>query len=260
MSSLRGRAYDTPTYRRVNAESLVLLGGGRALLMQLAMPGVAAGVDEHSDFRRRPLRRLWRTLALTYKLSFGRPEEVARAAAAINRAHASVRGQGYSARDPRLLLWVYATLVDSALVTYETFVRPLSAAEREDYYAGSKWVAPLLGLPASHLPAGWNDFTAYVERALAEECSVDARARALGRRVLQPIGWLPDWLFAPMADVTVGLLPRSLRAAYQLGEPGPWFQGARRLLPELRRRAPRLLWQVPDARALHSARPRLDKP
>jgi uncharacterized protein (DUF2236 family) len=226
----------------------VLLGGGRALLMQLAMPGVAAGVDEHSDFRRRPLRRLWRTLSLTYRLSFGTPGERGRAAAAINRAHASVRGKGYSAQDPRLLLWVYATLVDSALVTYETFVQPLDAAEREDYYAGSKWVAPLLGLPASYLPLGWDDFTAYVDRALAQECSIDARARALAQRVLKPIPWLPPWLFAPMNDVTAGLLPASLRAAYDLGEPGPWFRGAEHLLPLLRRRAPRLLWEVPGAR------------
>lgn len=225
----------------------MLLGGGRALLMQLAMPGVAAGVDEHSDFRSRPLRRLRRTLTLTYKLSFGRPDEAARAAAAINRAHASVRGQGYSARDPRLLLWVYATLVDSALVTYETFVQPLSAAEREDYYAGSKWVAPLLGLPASHLPAGWNDFTAYVERALTEECSVDARARALAERVMRPVPWLPAWLFTPINDITTGLLPASLRDGYGLGEPGPWFRWSGRWLPRLRRRAPRLLWQVPGA-------------
>ncbi len=215
--------------------------------MQLAMPGVAAGVDEHSDFRRRPLRRLWRTLSLTYRLSFGKPDEVVRAAAAINRAHASVQGKGYSARDPRLLLWVYATLVDSALVTYETFVQPLNAAEREDYYAGSKWVAPLLGLPASNLPSEWSDFAAYVERTVAEECAIDARARALGQRVLHPVPWLPAWVFAPAGDITTGLLPGSLRDAYQLGEPGRWYRWACRTLPRLRRRVPWLLC-VPWAR------------
>ena len=239
---------DTYTYRRVSSEAVVLLGGGRALLMQLAMPGVAAGVDEHSDFRRRPLRRLWRTLVLTYGLAFGSPDEVSRSAAAINRAHASVRGPGYSARDPRLLLWVYATLVDSAVATYEAFVRPLSAVEREDYYAGSRWVAPLLGLPTSHLPPDWEAFRAYVRSALDTEIRVDVRATVLAALVLRPVRWLPAPLLAPMADITSGLLPGELRAAYGLPEPGRWWDRARRWLPRVRRVAPRRLWELPWAR------------
>ena len=39
--------------RRINRENVLLLGGGRALLMQLAHPSVAAGVDDHWDFRDR---------------------------------------------------------------------------------------------------------------------------------------------------------------------------------------------------------------
>src|SRR6266851_3791570 len=80
MSGFPKRTADTSPYGtvlyRVNAETALLLGGARALLMQLALPGVAAGVDEHSDFRSRPLRRLWRTLTLTYRLAFGAEAEV----------------------------------------------------------------------------------------------------------------------------------------------------------------------------------------
>lgn len=248
LSDLSSDAYSTPTYRRVNCEALVLLGGGRALLMQLAMPGVAAGVDDHSDFRRRPARRLWRTLSLTYRLSFGSASEVAAAAAAINRAHLSVRGRGYSARDVELLRWVFATLVDSAVVAYEAFVRPMSVAEREDYYAGSKWVAPLLGLPVAELPVGFGEFRAYVDRVVARECVVDARARELGARVLRPWWWVPGFAVAPVAEVTAGLLPVGLREAYGLPLPGAWYAGARRWLPRGRRVAPRWLWEVPWAR------------
>ena len=57
--------------RRVNRENVLMLGGGRALLMQLAHPSVAAGVDEHSDFRRRPVYRLRRTIRLTMAIVFG---------------------------------------------------------------------------------------------------------------------------------------------------------------------------------------------
>ena len=43
---------------RIDRERAVLLGGGRSLLMQLAHPLVARGVAEHSDFQRRPFRRI----------------------------------------------------------------------------------------------------------------------------------------------------------------------------------------------------------
>jgi uncharacterized protein (DUF2236 family) len=242
----------TLAYQTVNREVLVLAGGPRALLMQLAMPGVAAAVDEWSDFRRRPVRRLWRTLTLSYGLAFGAANgddaRLSRAAAAINRAHAPVAGEGYSARDPRLLLWVHATLVDSALVAYSAFVRPLTAAEREDYYQASMTTAPLLGLPSSMFPPSYPEFVDYVTTALATACVVDARARALAARVLAPVGWFPSAAWAPVVEVTSALLPGSLRRAYELPEPGGAWRWSAEWLPRLRRVAPRVLWEMPAAR------------
>src|SRR5215468_9655083 len=43
--------------RRVAREPAVLFGGGCALLLEVAHPLVAAGVAEHSDFRRDPFGR-----------------------------------------------------------------------------------------------------------------------------------------------------------------------------------------------------------
>src|SRR5438034_6002921 len=129
---------DDSITRRVNRENVLLLGGGRALLMQLAHPKVAAGVDEHSDFRQHPVRRLRRTVHLTMAIVFGDRETALAAARAVNQTHARVRGEDYRALDPDLLLWVHATLVDSALVTYETFVKQLSASQREAFVQESQ--------------------------------------------------------------------------------------------------------------------------
>jgi uncharacterized protein (DUF2236 family) len=233
---------------RVNAETALLLGGARALLMQLALPGVAAGVDEHSDFRSRPLPRLWRTLTQTYRLAFGTEPEVRAAAAAINRAHRSVRGRGYSARDPALLLWVHSTLVDSALATYSELVAPLSAREREAYYLGSRWSGRLLGIPDELFPDSLAGFEAYMARVLAEDVSVDARARDLGRRVLRPLGRVPGVAWWPLETLTAGLLPASLREAYGLPAPGRRYRVLRVGLRAGRGLAPRLLWEMPEAR------------
>src|SRR6516165_7519627 len=124
----------------IGREAVLLLGGGRALLLQLAHPAVAAGVAEHSDFRSRPLRRLLRTLKLTLSLSFGTRAQALAAARTINRTHQRVRGPGYEATDPRLLLWVHTTLVESTFATHAAFIRPLSVEERAAYYRESQVV------------------------------------------------------------------------------------------------------------------------
>jgi uncharacterized protein (DUF2236 family) len=204
--------------RRINRENVLLLGGGRALLMQLAHPKVAAGVDEHSDFRRRPLYRLRRTIALTMAIVFGDRDTAETAARAVNRAHGRVRGKGYRALDPDLLLWVHATLVDSALVTYQTFVKPLSAAERDEFYQESKLLGGLLGIPDDGFPSRFDDFQRYMSGMVAGgEVRVGAVARDLGGLVLRPrLRLLPGPAMIPFEVVTAGLLPPALREQYGL--------------------------------------------
>ena len=149
---------------RVNREAVLLLGGGRALLLQVAHPLVAAGVAAHSEFRAHPLRRLWRTLDLMLTLAFADGATALGAVRTIEGVHARVhgvleepsgpfpRGTRYDANDPALLLWVYATLVDTALVVYERFVEPLAVDGRAAYYDGSKIGGRLLGIPEAMMP------------------------------------------------------------------------------------------------------------
>ncbi len=77
---------------RVDGEMLVLAGGSCALLMQLAHPAVAAGVDQHSDFRADPFARLRRTLTSSYAVAFGTASEAEAAIRRVNAIHAVVRG------------------------------------------------------------------------------------------------------------------------------------------------------------------------
>ena len=99
---------------RVNRESAVALAGSCAILMQFAHPQVAAGVRDHSRYQVDPIRRLRRTLDLTMAIVFGPRATAMEAVRAINTRHHGVRGPGYSAMDPELLLWVHATLVYAA--------------------------------------------------------------------------------------------------------------------------------------------------
>src|SRR6266852_5202057 len=114
--------------RRVGNSPLVpFLGGGPAVLLQVAHPLVAAGVFDHSDVRRDLWRRLVQTLRALYLIAFGTKEDAERAAEVVQAVHAHVHGATrtqlgrfppgtpYSASDPELMLCVHATLLQASL-------------------------------------------------------------------------------------------------------------------------------------------------
>ena len=206
---------------KVNGETAMLVGGGRALLMQLAHPAVAAAVDEHSDFPLQPYERLWRTLESMLTITFGDAEQSAAAAERVNTVHRRVVGATYRAMDPKLLLWVHATLVDSALVVYDRFVGSLVPSQRERYYRDMKRQAVALNVPSSVLPGNLGDFDRYVRKQLPQ-LEVTDRARALASEIVSPPVPLALRPAAALFGlVTVGLLPDQLRAAYGYRWNGP---------------------------------------
>jgi uncharacterized protein (DUF2236 family) len=213
---------------RVHREAALLLAGGRALLLQVAHPLIAAGVAEHSGFERAPLQRLWRTLDLSLTLTFGSAADALAAVRRIEQVHATVhgvlpeaigpfrRGSRYDANDPRLLLWVHATLVDSALLAYERFVGPLSRAERATLYEESTISARLFGIPARSIPATLADFRAYMRDMLrGPVLAIGPASRAIAASLLSPP--LPvglRQLAGTTRFFTIGLLPTVIRRRY----------------------------------------------
>src|ERR687898_2602233 len=145
---------------KINREVIVVAGWGRAILLQLAHPAVAAGVHDHSSFRgslRSSFRRLHSTVGAMLSITFGDTEEMITAAAGINVIHDRVRGRAasgapYSGHDPELQRWVHATLLESIPLTYELLVGPLTPRERDQYCAEAAIIEPLLGSPAGSLP------------------------------------------------------------------------------------------------------------
>src|SRR5215470_16455987 len=184
---------------KISREAAILLGGARAVLMQLAHPLVAMGVSEHSDYMSDPFGRSWHTFLLGQMLTFGSSTTARSAARRINRLHKHVRGilpveagayssgTHYFAGDPKLLLWVHATLVDTILLMYPLFVGPLSAAEQEQYYQESKAMGRLLGLTNANMPGTARDLQQYVNAMVhSNQLAATPQARELARQVLFP--------------------------------------------------------------------------
>ncbi len=196
--------------------AIFALMGQRALLMQIAHPLVARAVDEHSSFRQNPLERLASTFDLSMKLFAGTEEEAREAATAINHAHKPVNGPGYDARDSDLGRWVWATLVDGALVGHDLFIGSLAAREKQVLVDTFIRRGALLGLREDNLPRT----AAQVKEYLAEQVATGAvHAGPTARRLAQPmLGPRP----APLQNLTAYLaratLPPTLRQQYNL----PW--------------------------------------
>ena len=221
-----GRAGDVGLFppgtvaRRVNGETALLLAGPRALLMQLAHPAVAAGVADHSDFRNDALGRLANTLDLTLTVSFGderqREAALGRVAATHRHVTGAREGHPYRALEPEVLLWVHATLVDSALVAHERFVGRLGPRVQARYQDEMSRQAVAFGVPEELLPGSFAAFRRYVDDVVAS-VDVTEEARELSRGVLAPSIAAPLRPLLPVARLlTTGLLPPRLRAAYGL--------------------------------------------
>ncbi|HEY8829595.1 MAG TPA: oxygenase MpaB family protein [Candidatus Limnocylindria bacterium] len=207
--------------RRLNRELFLLLGGTAALLMQVAHPLVAAGVEQHSDFRRDPIGRLRRTLNTTLAVVFAEPDEARAALRRIDRRHGPVRGaaadgRAYEARDPALLLWVQATLVLTSLRLYELIVGALPAADREAYWQETRPIAAALGIPLTAQPVTIADLERYERLMLATAARPDTTSVRVARDVLRPFRWIPDPVYWPTDAIAAALVPGPLRAPFGL--------------------------------------------
>ena len=214
---------DDSILRRVVRERVMVLAGGRTLLMQAAHPVAWAGFFAHTGAMDEPYERLNRTAVVLNAIGWGTREEADRLTRRVRAMHRRVRGEiaepagrfpagtPYAADDPALLLWILATLVDSALTVYPRYVRELSEAERDALWRDYKVVGNLFGLADADMPDGIAEFDAYMHDMLGGgDLLVVPEARELG--VHEQVAFKP--LLELVNQITVGLLPPEIRRGY----------------------------------------------
>jgi uncharacterized protein (DUF2236 family) len=230
---------------------MVLLGWGRAILLQLAHPLIAAGVYDHSSFRSTPLAaigRLHHTVKAMLSLTFGDETQHNRTIEGIQAIHRRVNGQlpetvgpfpqgtPYSAERPELLLWVHTTLLESVLLVHDLVRPPLSVAERDAYCVEAAPVAIALGAGDADVPRCWAGIRRHLDATYASGVIAVGHQ---GRELAQALVGAPALKLVPFAGLihrtlTVGLLPPHVRECYGL----PWEprdqRRFERMLPRLR--------------------------
>jgi uncharacterized protein (DUF2236 family) len=251
---------------RVDREAAIFLGAGRALVLQLAHPWVAAAIAQHSRTLADPIGRFHRTFQVAFTMVFGTTSQALAVSRRLHRRHAAIvgtlgesspafaAGSSYAANDVAALRWVHATLTDTALLAYQLVNPLLSAEDRERYYAEARLSAALFGIPPSALPQSWAGFTRYVEDMLNSEIlAVGGTGRGIASQLFSGAGtfWrTPFWYRA----LTTALLPPQLRDAFEFPY-GPREQrSAARVLALVRRVHPwipaRLRYVAPYHEAL----------
>ena len=224
---------------RINREAVLLGAGPTALLLQIAHPLVAEGVAQHSDFEADPFRRLHGTIHTTMGLVFGDGRAAERAVRRLNGIHATVRGESvdplalrlaprYRALDPELLLWVQVTLIVTSVRAYGLWVRPLSVAEREQFWQEARAVGVRLGIPLSLSPVDWPALMRYWATMLGPDgpLSVTDTARRFAPLIVRPpLPLVPTPLLDLLAMPGLLFLPARLRAEFGV----PWGPGRERL-------------------------------
>jgi uncharacterized protein (DUF2236 family) len=197
---------------RIASDCVLILGGARAILLQVADPTIAAGVAKHSDFAHRPLERLHNTLTFAYAVVLGTDADAARVASFVNRAHIPVS----RAEDADLQLWVAATLYDTAALVHQVVYGNPDDEIADELYREYERLGTSLQMPASLWPASRDDFDKYWNERV-NELEVTDDARRIARDLFHPVT-APRWLRAglPLARLlTIDLLPKSVRKAYR---------------------------------------------
>jgi uncharacterized protein (DUF2236 family) len=203
--------------REIGREAILIAGGARAILLQIANPGVGAGVAEHSDFTHRPLDRLRTTLTYVYGVTYGTPEEIRKVSSAVTAVHRKVVGPAYDANDPELQLWVAATLYDTALLVHGEIFGPLDDATNDLVYEQYAALGTALRVPASLWPANRVEFRRYWDEMVAT-VEISDGAHRVANDILHP-RHAPRMIraAAPLSRfLTSAWLPPRLREEYGL--------------------------------------------
>jgi uncharacterized protein (DUF2236 family) len=169
-------------------------------------------------------------MSTVWSVVYGSRSDADVALARVKAMHERVRGtlagdQGpfragtpYAASDPELLWWVHATLIDTALLVYGSWVKPLSPEELAGYYRDMKRMAHLFDIPNDVMPSDYGEFRDWMSATIAgEEICVTEVARRTAETILRPPLPLP---LRPAMEafnlVTTSLLPAKLRDEYGL--------------------------------------------
>jgi len=202
-----------------------------AVLLQIAHPGVGKGVGLHSSFAERFVERSENTAMYMMTTIYGTEEEKKTMRRFVTRRHARVNDKktdnSYNALDPKLQLWVAATLFGTYIPVHEQVFGPMSQEDRETALQEFSVMGTSLQVPLEMWPRNWNEFWEYWNNVLENELEVTEPCRQVTYELFHPVKNVPwslkplVFLFSPLRQASaIEMLPVKLRN--QLGLESTW--------------------------------------
>ena len=219
---------DSVTWR-IHGDPSYHVGGLRALMLQALHPVAMDGVARNSvGFKEDWWLRMSRTGQYMETITFGSRTEARRMAARVRGYHRKLSGveettgRAYRVDDPDLLLWVYATAVDSLLTTAQRAGVPLTDDDADRYVAEQVEAAQLIGVPLSTVPRTVAELDAYLEDVRPSLAATPAALEGVRNLFLPPMkGWVqvltparPAWV--TLATLGFATLPVWARRMYSM--------------------------------------------
>ncbi|WP_280398500.1 oxygenase MpaB family protein [Nocardia carnea] len=220
------------------------LTAGSAFLLQTMEPSISAVVDAHSTFRTDPIGRALRSLSAVMMWTYGGEESLGETDR-LRKMHATLNttdanGKRHTALSSGPWAWVLHTGTFAFAENAKYFAkRPLTTAEKEDYYRETLQLMRNFYVPPKELPATYADF----EKFFAEQVENHLEATQTAQDYLKVIRTI-----APPAQ-----LPRALHPLWR-ALTGPFGRMQHFVTvgttPEVARRKLGLTWTDSDERKL----------
>ncbi len=222
---------------RYFGDNRMYLIGPRPAVLQNMLAELGQGVYEHSTFFADTAERLRRTIPPIFNTVYGSEDE--NAGLQVRDFHHHVKGDmpgsdgvaggRYHALDPDTYFWAHATFVEQNFYFADTFVKPLTYAEKEQLYRESKTWYRRYGVSEKPMPATYAEFEQYWDQMMTQVLVAHPSAKyGVGYVVkgfprpeaVHPLIWrLAAPVFNPLAGfLTTGGLPPRARELLQL----PW--------------------------------------
>jgi uncharacterized protein (DUF2236 family) len=218
---------------RYFGDNRMFLIGPRPGVLQLTLPELGQGVQDHSVFFADTAARIKRSLPPIFRTVYGAQDDHPGAQVRDFHHHikgtmpAAYGGARYHALDPDTYFWAHATFLDQVFYFADTFVKRLTDAEKQRMYAESKTWYRRYGVSDRPMPDTYADFATYWQHMLDDVViahpsatySVGYVAKGFPRpRAVPPLLWK---VIAPVFDLvaaflTTGGLPPRARAVLNL--------------------------------------------
>jgi uncharacterized protein (DUF2236 family) len=166
----------------------------RAVSLQMLHPAISGAIREHSTTPKRVWEHERHTIPMLTGIAYAERD----LSTLIRYGHERVkgtddRGRRYHALNPELFHFQHATYVDTLFTMVETFIRPLTPAERERLYEECSIWYHRYGISARAMPDTWAEFQDYFADACAT-LRLGCDGEFFREQLLRPDAWVVRWV------------------------------------------------------------------